>query len=129
MRLTFIESLKLYPLAYSFLLPLQYLTLTRTKTYITPILPYITPHLSLSYQDSDTSCRFSCQFKSTSPIRKTFIIVSRVQIVIYVPKLCFKNAGSYILATVADSDCSCRLSCRFKNKSPNRQPIRKGSYY
>ena len=29
----------------------------------------------------------------------------------------YKNAGSHILETVADSDCSCRFSCRFKNTS------------
>ena len=70
---TFRTQTLLYPLAYSFLLPLHiaYHTFTLTKTYITPILPYITPHLSLSYHtlslppvnDSDTSCQFSCRFK------------------------------------------------------------------
>ena len=38
---------------------------------------------------------------------------SKIQVRIGNRQLCFKNAGSHTLATVADSDCSCRFSCRF----------------
>ena len=103
--LTFIESQSQtlppclqFPIAITNRIPHPYPNQNIHYPYFTiynpaPIL--IGPNPSLpADNDSDTSCRFSCRFKNTSPnrqpatscrlpIRKTFIIVSRVQIVIY----------------------------------------------
>ena len=74
---------------------------------------------------ADSDCSFSIQlpiqkYKSNrQPLPVADSKKKKKPLIVW---LCFKNAGSHILETVADSDCNCWFSSRFKNTSSNRQP-------